>query len=194
MSNTVWTINVVVNTRALAEYVESSSNKGSWEQPIGGGKRWENQVRMIATSNQPNGEVFIGNGDSFSLTVGEHDKIRWIVSEINPVVENYRSVCMYGFAKGSNWEENLTDPHAEHEEIGFMRMTTGFDQPIEPAKPYVKGTLAEISVPGTKVLHRAKDGASIQYYMKLLLLSYEDIDNPKIEGYIKIDPTITIKR
>lgn len=193
MSKRVWTINVVVNTRALSEYA-TKEGSGTWENPIGSSKYWYDDVRMVATSNQAGEKVHIGNGDSFNLNVKEDDKIRWVVSEINPLVTTYRSVCMYGFDKVSNWDGNLGDPHAEHGQNAFMRVKSGFDWPKEPSGKYVKGDIASISVPATTVLHGVSKEVKVKYLMKLLLLNYDNISDPRVEAYIKIDPTITIKK
>jgi len=182
-----WVINVQVNTL----YVTELSGSGTWKNPIGGGQHWRDNVRMAAVSNESGDGIVVGTGDKFSLTVGKDDTIKWIVSEVNPIYGNYRSVCMYGFSEGQGWSENLTPPSTVVQEAGFIAMLNGFNAPNEPQGKYLECTQADISIPQTTVRAGASSGA-IKYYMKLLLVNIEDPKKPVVLKYLQVDPTINI--
>lgn len=184
---TTWTINVQVNTRYLYNLPES----GSWENPTGGGQYFKDNVRMTAVNSEDGGKVYIGDGDSFSLNVGADDEIQWVVTEINPLFRNRRSVCMYGFAKGDNWDANLTNPSATAQQEGFVSMLHGFNAPSEPTGLYLHASEADVSVPTTTVKARAQSGP-VTYYMKLLLVNMQNLNKPEVLKYIQIDPVINI--
>ncbi len=183
----VWTINVQVNTAALANYPES----GSWERPAGTGRYWHDNVRMTAVSTDPNDGIKVGTGDNFVLNVGLNDEIKWVVSEVNPRYINRRSVCMYGFQEGSNWDKCLMRPSAPPAQAAFTEVITGFNAQKEPQEQWLECNLADISIPQTKVRANAQS-ASVQYYMKLVVVDIDNVRNPKALKYIQIDPTINI--
>ena len=182
-----WLINAQVNTR----YIMSLSDTGTWKAPIGGGHNWKDNVRMAAVSDDPVDPITVGDGDSFKLEVGKDDTIRWVTSEVNPIYLNHRSVCMYGFSKGYNWDDNLTPPSTIIKEAGFVAMLNGFDAPEEPSGTYLKLTESDISIPQTTVRARATS-SKITYHMKFLLVDTSKPRKPKVLKYVKVDPTIEI--
>ncbi len=184
----VWTINVQVNTL----FLNSISGSGSWNSPVGSGTYWRNNVRMTAVSDNPDDAITVGDGDSFQLTVGKDDKIRWVVSEVNPVYNNHRSVCMYGFSQGSNWDANLTPPNTVITEAAFSSILNGFNAPEQPGGNFLKASTSDISIPETTVRASAEN-SDISYYMRLLLLDISDIHSPKILKFLQVDPTIKIR-
>ena len=184
----IWTINVQVNTLALSN-LEGS---GSWDSPVGSGKVFLDDVRITAVSNEIGGKVFTGNDSNFNLTVGVNDKVKWVLSEINPIVENGRTVVMYGFEKGSNWKEAFTDPSSTQTPSAFAHLIRGFDSIAKPTGDFFAISDALISIPETTVIPRPK-AVTVTYHMKLLLLDIKHIDNPTIIKYIQIDPKLTVK-
>jgi len=185
----VWTINVQVNTLFLSNL----AGKGTWENPIGGEKYFYDDVRMSAVSNDSNDKIIVGNDKDFALTVGKDDQINWIVSEVNPIYKNKRSVCMYGFAQGNDWDKSLTPPNTVVTETAFAALQNGFNAQYEPSgERFVTTSTSDISIPQTTVRSGAVD-SSITYHMKLLLLDISNINEPSILKYIKIDPVIKIK-
>ncbi len=146
---------------------------------------------MSAVSDDPKDIITVGNGDSFQLTVGKDDVIKWIVSEVNPIYKNQRSVCMYGFEKGSNWDDNLTPPNTLVTEAAFSAIQNGFNASEEPRGGYITATTSDISIPQTTVRASAKT-ASVTYHMKLLLIDISNLNEPKVLKYLKVDPTINI--
>lgn len=187
MAKKTWIINVQVNT----QYMNSIAGTGTWEAPIGAGQYWLDNVRMAAVSDNPADGIIVGKGDDFTLTVGKDDTIKWIVSEVDPTYLNYRSVCMYGFKQGSNWDSNLMPPSTEVAEAGFVAMLNGFNAEHAPQGKYIECTQADISIPKTTVRASAQS-CSIQYYMKFLLVDIEDSSNPRVLKYLQVDPTIRI--
>ncbi|QFY43676.1 hypothetical protein F6R98_14445 [Candidatus Methylospira mobilis] len=184
----IWTINVQVNTL----YFKQQTAVGTWEQPVGGNMYWRNNVRMAAVSDNPADAISIGDGDSFSLQVGKDDTIKWIVSEVNPIYTNYRSMSMYGFDTGSNWNDNLTPPNTIITELEVAAVKTGFNAAKQPAERWIDASTIDISIPQTTVRAKAKN-ASISYLMKLVLIDVSDINNPRPINFFRIDPTIVIK-
>jgi hypothetical protein len=185
----VWTINVQVNTG----YMKNLSGTGTWQAPIGGGQYWRDNVRMSAVSDDVSDTITVGTGDSFGLTVGKDDTIRWVVSEVNPMYLNRVSVVMYGFEQGTNWDASLTPPSADQVEIASMSLLNGFNAESQPAgDKWWSADVADISLPKTTVRSRAVP-STITYHMKFILVDITDITRPKALNYVKIDPTITIK-
>ncbi|AOT10915.1 hypothetical protein [Pseudoalteromonas luteoviolacea] len=185
----VWTINVQVNTL----YMSQLSGTGTWENPIGRGQYFNDNVRMTAVSNDPSDNVHVGNDNDFVLTVGADDQIRWQISEMNPIFGNHRSVVMYGFAKGDNWDNNLTPPGLDPVEVTSAVLLNGFDATSQPSGEFLRTDNVDSSVPHTTVRAKAKS-ATINYHMKVLLLDTSDIENPTISKYIQIDPKISIQK
>lgn len=184
----VWTINVQVNTL----HIRNLSGTGTWERPIGAGEYWRNNVRMTAVSDDPADNIVIGDGDSFALTVSKDDEIKWVVSEVNPIYKNQRSVCMYGFSQGSNWDSNLTPPNTLVTEAAFAAIQNGFNAPEQPLSQFLTTAVSDISIPQTTVRAGAQN-SSVSYYMRLLLIDTSNLTNPTILKYVQVDPVINIK-
>lgn len=190
--NKTWIINVQVNTMYLA----SNTNNfiGTWESPIGLSEFWGNHVRMSAICKENPNDVIIGNGDNFTLKVGKNDTIKWVVSEINPIYDNMRSVCMYGFSISDQeaWNKNLTPPEIVVKDISIPVLLNGFNAEEQPlGNKWMKISMGEISIPQTQVRALATS-TSLQYYMKFLILDIENPNNPTVLNYIQIDPIINI--
>ncbi|WP_299125790.1 hypothetical protein [uncultured Tenacibaculum sp.] len=187
MSKTVWTINAIVNT----QYLSKLEGSNSWENPIGGGQYFNDNIYYVATRNT-DGKVVTGNDRNFSLEVKPHDTIQWIVNPSNPTNDNQFGVVMYGFESGSNWDKSFTKPDSRNLEIYFAQLTNGFMNPQQPSNNFLKGSTAEIGVPETNVKAEPQFNDQINYHIKLLLLDLSSPSNPKILKYVKADPIFKI--
>ena len=181
-----WTINVLVNTRYIEEKIDGS---GTWEEPVGAKKLLEKNVQMTAISDHVSDGIKTGTGDKFSLEVHPRDTIRWIVDQVNPLDEESRGVCMYGFKTGANWDSILTPLNARVQEADFVAMTKGFNDKSRTGARLRLET-ADISVPETTVRKNAKTG-TVKYYMKILLLDTSKTE-PEIMKYVQVDPEIHV--
>ncbi|WP_046759078.1 AidA/PixA family protein [Kordia jejudonensis] len=183
-----WTINVLVNTK----YIASLSGKGTWEYPIGGSKSWNKNVTMTATNDDDNDHrIFSGIGDNFSLSIKPGDKVRWILNEINPLVDTSRTVCMYGFKQNStDWNKYFTPiASVDHEMLTTTIDSNAFNQ-MHESENYLHLHRSNVSVPQTTARVTAKSGSSVTYFIKLLLI---DETNKKVLKYAMVDPKLTIE-
>ncbi|MCV6588749.1 MAG: hypothetical protein OIF57_06935 [Marinobacterium sp.] len=197
MSKRIWTINVLVNT----QFVRSLEGTGSWDSPVGKGSYWGKNVTIVAKSNELKDGVIIGDGDSFSLRVKPEDEIRWVLSEMQPLREGHRKICMYGFncSNEPQWLNQLTPLSSTFQESGHVYLKHGFNSPDQPNNindKLSKSLISEVMVPTATVRTEPKEASEkeVRYYIKLLLVNTNDHKKPIIEKYAQVDPVITIDR
>lgn len=192
----IYTVNVLVNSSELKAYAKGKTS--SWGSPIGGGKRFNKNVLMVATKDDDPEFVKIGDGDDFSLSVVPRDSIRWVIQEMDPVHEKphdeHYSICLYGFhiPNESSWKQAMSIPNDVDRKTGAIFIEEGFNKEKEPKDQYLSFQSEEISVPQCRVADKPRFGA-YQYFLKVLLVDTNKRRNPKPIAYIKIDPTINVE-
>ncbi len=191
-SHTTWTINLQVNSQKLKDY--NFGGSGTWENPVGGGLTdfWkQNTAITITSSKDAIPRVF--QGYTFDLEVNQQDTIRWVISEMSPLVTENFGVTMYGFKMGSNWDKVLTNPNAQQKELGMLSVIRRFNDPKAPDVDWLKINGGLMTFPSAHVLRGAESNQKVYYYMRLALVDTSDTTAPKVLKFLQIDPTITVK-
>lgn len=190
-----WTVNVLVDVKYL---LKQFGKTGTCSSPNGGGSYWKDHVYMVATSDDTtDNRVARGNGDTgssaLSIPTQAGESIQWTVSCMDSFYgtsqDEFRyAVAIYDFQKGSNWDDNLTEPSSPVEEIFNAYIKKGFGT----CTLTHGGGVSNTSVPSTSVKAQAKAKASVSYYLKLVVykISATGVQTPI--GYYKVDPTIVI--
>lgn len=188
-----WFVNLQINT----QFLETLKGTGTWENPIGAKVNWSNNLRIAAVSDDPSDGIVVDTEANLTLNARKDDYITilWILSEVNPLFLDYRSVVMYNFHINGGAtipinESRYSDTHVTNSE--FTAICNSFNAEYEPQGTYLKCSQSVISIPQTTVKANAKT-SSITCQMKLLLVNIEDSTNPKILKYLQVAPTINIR-
>jgi hypothetical protein len=168
------------NSLPLTTPIDDIPNISYNEDPV------KNNVRMIAEHGSVNDRQATSN---IEIKARGGDVIRWWDTSI--VQDTDHDMIIVGFQKGTNWDVVMEDVSAKTRGVGRAYIKSGFDMKNLSHLQFASNSFQNNYIQAT-VKENAPIGTTSYYYLVVAKLDVSKVNDVKLKGLYRFDPSITV--